>query len=142
MKDGKYLTAGEKTKILKSFERFVKSGFKETLFTKAVYKHLSLHFGFIAHYNQQGFYSARFEDAQGLAKTLHAIVNASPWTFVDDNTSGNADLNRGIQNVVKQKHSELAAVAVERRRAELKNIIESAAQQLVDLGSPQVRITY
>ena len=108
--DGKYLTASEKTKIVKQLDKFLKSNCKEENFTKAVYKHLSLHFGFIAHYNQQGFYHARFED--GLSSTIESVLNCSPWTFNDDNTSGNADLNKAIQDTFRKYSTKLMDKAI------------------------------
>jgi hypothetical protein len=101
-KDGKYLKAKEKENIYRSFDRFIRSGFDPAKFTKSLYRHLSLHFGFIAHYNQNGFYQARFEDPQGRARTFQNIDQASHWTFVDENTSGNADLNKAIQDLVRK----------------------------------------
>ncbi len=108
--DGKYLTAAEKEKIAKGFERFVKGGFKQTQFTKAIYKHLSLHFGFIAHFDIHGFYHARFANPDGRLETVKMILSAGPWTYRDENTSGTADLNafilktiQGYQNEIEQQ---------------------------------------
>jgi hypothetical protein len=54
--DAEWLSAEEKRSIATQWSRFVKCGFKPEKFTKAIYKHLHLHCGFIAHYNLRGFY--------------------------------------------------------------------------------------
>src|SRR5208283_503762 len=53
----KFLSADEKRKILKRWTAFVKNGFQWHLFTDAVYHHLSLHCGYIAHFDRHGFYT-------------------------------------------------------------------------------------
>lgn len=133
MKNGKYLTAKEKENIAKAFERFVKNGFKRTQFTKALYNHLHLYFGFIAHFDIDGFYSARFQNPQGRVQTFQSILNAGPWTYKDGNTSGNADLNEAILKTVqgysdevgkaaKAEHAENLAVQISALQRELHSL--------------------
>ena len=74
-----FMTVEEKQKVLKDWQRFLKflasSDWKNwnekqggsdygmeapKQFTKRLYNHLSLHCGFIAHYNIHGFYSVYF----------------------------------------------------------------------------------
>ncbi len=59
--DSKFLSAAEKTKVLKHWEMFLKSGLKKDKFTKALYDHLIQHCSFIAHYDIHGFYDTYFE---------------------------------------------------------------------------------
>lgn len=106
-KDGQFLKAEEKAKIAKTFERFLKSGLKRTIFTRALYQHLSLHFGFIAHYNIDGFYQARFGGFKSTYMTLQSIIHASPWSFNDDNTSGNADLNLALKAIAEKYNDDV-----------------------------------
>ncbi|MDA8106103.1 MAG: hypothetical protein M0Z71_12090 [Nitrospiraceae bacterium] len=54
--DTKWLSSDEKRKVLKQWTSFVKNGFSESLFTSAIYDHLHLHCGYIAHYNKHGYY--------------------------------------------------------------------------------------
>jgi hypothetical protein len=54
------MTAKEKQGVVNAFERFLKSGCAESKFSKALYNHLHLHCGFIAHYNRGGFYAEYF----------------------------------------------------------------------------------
>jgi hypothetical protein len=131
--DGQFLKSADKEKIAKAFDRFVKGGFKRTQFTKDLYKHLSLHFGFIAHYNIDGFYSNRFEDLQGRVKTFQSILNASPWTFNDDNTSGTADLNKYIQDTVDAHFTSMVADAKKQYAAQLKSRISNLQSELTNL---------
>jgi hypothetical protein len=99
-RDGQYLTADKKARIYTAFVRFVKSDFDPRKFSKDLYKHLSLQFGFIAHYDLSGFYHARFADPDGRMKTYERIAQASQSNFNDENTSGCGDINKAIQEVV------------------------------------------
>ena len=60
--DEEFLTAKEKQKIFRAWRLFIRSGFTKEKFTKALYKHLHLYCGFIAHYSRQGFYYSYFDD--------------------------------------------------------------------------------
>ena len=62
-RDAKFMTAKEKERVLKAWERFLKGGCKFEQFTKALYQHLTLHCSFIAHYNRHGFYNYYFSNA-------------------------------------------------------------------------------
>jgi len=106
-KNGTYLTAADKEKIAKTFERFLKSGLNRNIFTKALYSHLSLNFSFIAHYNIDGFYQARFGGYKMGHLTIQSIINASNWNFNDDNTSGNADLNKAIREIALKYNDQI-----------------------------------
>lgn len=82
----------EKQKIVMAFERFQHSGFKKTLFTKAIYHTLSQYCGFIAHYNLHGFYEARFCGADNVLETLLMLASMK-WPHAD-----NADLVKEFQH--------------------------------------------
>jgi len=62
------MSAQEKEKVLKDWQRFLESDFSQARFTKALYNHLIQHCSFIAHYNIQGFYSSYFEDSEQTIK--------------------------------------------------------------------------
>lgn len=70
MQDTKFMSAAEKERVLKQWERFLKGGLKWEQFNKALYEHLILHCSFIAHYNRAGFYSTYFESGDGIAAFL------------------------------------------------------------------------
>ncbi len=70
MHDAEFMTAAEKQLVLKQWIRFIKNGFQEDDFTEKLYKHLSLHCSFIAHYNRLGFYHTYFKRPETTAKFL------------------------------------------------------------------------
>jgi hypothetical protein len=70
MKDAKFMTAKEKEAVLRQWTKFVKNGFKWNDFTDSLYKHLSLHCSFIAHYNRAGFYAVYFKRPETTAKFI------------------------------------------------------------------------
>ncbi len=58
--DSKFMSAAEKSKVLKQWEVFLKSGLEKDKFTKLLYHHLIQHCSFIAHYDIHGFYDTYF----------------------------------------------------------------------------------
>lgn len=60
--DSKFMSAAEKSKVLKNWEMFLKSGLEKDKFTPALYHHLINHCSFIAHYDIHGFYATYFEN--------------------------------------------------------------------------------
>ena len=86
MTDTKWNTAADKEKFLKSLQRFVKSGFKRSLFTNKMYNRLHMMFGHIAHYDADGFRSEWFEDnpEKWLCYVRNAPTYGDPqWTWCD-----------------------------------------------------------
>ena len=84
-------TKEDKQKFAKKFIAFVKSDFKESLFTKDFYNRLSMCFGHIAHYNREGFYntwfSGRRHKIEFLKRTLTYGCHGDPaWTYSDVET--------------------------------------------------------
>jgi hypothetical protein len=70
MKDAKFMSAKEKESVLSQWIRFTKNGFRREDFTESLYKHLSLHCAFIAHYNREGFFATYFERPETTAQFL------------------------------------------------------------------------
>lgn len=69
-------------KLEDQIKAFVSSGFKRSKFTNSIYEALSVDANvFIAHFNRDGFYRARFEDREGLKQTLKSLATVKP---VDD----------------------------------------------------------
>jgi len=60
--DSRFMSAAEKSKVLKHWEMFLKSGLQREKFTQPLYHHLMQHCSFIAHYDINGFYSTYFEN--------------------------------------------------------------------------------
>lgn len=63
-KDAEFMTALEKQVVLKQWKTFIAGGFRWQHFTERIYKHLSLHCAFIAHYNRAGFYGTYFDNPE------------------------------------------------------------------------------
>jgi hypothetical protein len=81
-------TVANKEKFIAKFKGFVKSGFKESHFTKEFYKRMSMMRGHIAHYDRGGFYNAQFSNTQRQMAFLYhwttAPVYGDPtWTWSD-----------------------------------------------------------
>lgn len=54
----------EKVKFINQYKKFVSNGFQKKHFPKWFYVRLSMTFGHIAHYNQQGFYDYWFDSEE------------------------------------------------------------------------------
>ena len=67
-KDAQFLSAAEKLKVFRAWQRFLKNGLKQEDFSKSLYEHLHLHCSFIAHYDRGGFYATYFEDSEDVPK--------------------------------------------------------------------------
>jgi len=68
--DTKFMSAAEKSKVLKNWEAFLKSGLEKDKFTQVLYNHLTQHCSFIAHCDIHGFYATYFESGDD---TLHFL---------------------------------------------------------------------
>lgn len=90
-------TIQDKEKFIKQFERFVKSGYKRTLFPKWFYQRLSCMFGFIAHFNQNGFYSEKFSTPQRIEDFKTRIRE---WTCYGDPTYTFSDVERILRDKI------------------------------------------
>jgi len=62
--------AEEKEKVLKAWKQFLAHDFSQRFFTDRLYKHLTLHCSFIAHYSRDGFYHDYFDDPEETTKFI------------------------------------------------------------------------
>jgi hypothetical protein len=84
LRDSEFMTAEQKKKVLRQWDRFIEGGFSPHLFTDAVYQHLNLHCGFIAHYNRAGFYSTYWnDDLIAFARRTGMLARPVPGVFVN-----------------------------------------------------------
>jgi hypothetical protein len=84
LQDSKFMTAEQKKKVLRQWDRFIEGGFSSHLFTDAIYQHLNLHCGFIAHFNRMGFYSTYWNgDFIVFAKQADMILRPVPSVFAN-----------------------------------------------------------
>jgi len=58
--DVRFMTAAEKARVAKQWDVFLASDMSADKFTRALYEHLHLHCGHIAHYDIHGFYAEWF----------------------------------------------------------------------------------
>jgi len=99
-KDVQFMTAKEKELVLKNWETFLKHGLKKQNFTKRLYEHLHLHCGYIACYNQSGFYSAYFKAGQDIERFFEHFCN-----YTTGNYGANVDyddLNAAMRQVYEK----------------------------------------
>jgi hypothetical protein len=114
--DEQFMTAQEKTLVLNAWERFLRLGLRRQDFTKALYRHLTLHCSFIAHYSIDGFYSVYFgtqgyygprsqaEDRQATRDFLRQFLTGNSVEYGGARywlTGSCADLNRAMMDVAK-----------------------------------------
>ena len=81
-------TADAKVKFCEQFVKFVKNDFAKESFPKWFYQRLSMTFGHIAHYDQNGFYETFFTNTDHIRyfiqKTLNYPCYGSPaFTYCD-----------------------------------------------------------
>jgi hypothetical protein len=93
-----FMTAKEKFNVVKAMEKFLKNDFSETTFTDALYKHLTLHCGYIAHFNRNGYWFYYFdpespESVLSWAKELVSSFDQREYK----------DINNIIKEMVDQK---------------------------------------
>src|SRR5437867_6119728 len=55
--DARFMSAREKDLALKAWVRFLKHGLRFADFSDRLYRHLTLHASFIAHYDRAGFFA-------------------------------------------------------------------------------------
>src|ERR1700676_3664785 len=89
----KWDDAEAKTKWANAMAAWVQKGFPEKTFRRGLYEHLSIHmYGYIAHYNKQGFYYEWFQNTRcRLAWLKYAaregafgcVMGDPAWTWSD-----------------------------------------------------------
>ena len=120
-----FMTAKEKELVFKQWRRFLDSEFEEAKFTKRLYEHLSLHCGFIAHYNARGFYGVYFNgDLEDLKRFFSHFEPDSNY-YHEDYT----DLQKAMSDVYLEKKDKIFNEAQEtndNRFELLKEIVKRA----------------
>lgn len=74
--------------------RFIAADFKEAMFTKTLYRRLSLCFGHIAHYDSFGFFDHFFRDLRGKVAFLEETLL---WPPCGDPAYTFCDVERAVQ---------------------------------------------
>ena len=89
----KWDTGEGKAKFANDLCRFMAKDFKEGLFTRALYRRLSMCWGHIAHYDRTGFFSEFFRDLQGKVAFLEQTLQ---WRCFGDPTYTYSDVERAV----------------------------------------------
>jgi len=158
--DTEFLKAGDKRRILARWQRFVKSGFEQNHFSDALYKHLSLHCGYIAHYNRDGFYGEYWrKNVAQHAATFGMVSGPVPASFHNwerflkafsiwgDYTDINTDMMYVLDNEFRALQEQLEREAISiyqweakrslelclKEKKRLTETIEAKRQEIIDL---------
>lgn len=97
--DAEHGVVGAKEKFARHFLKFVESGYKKTLFYDWFYVRLSMCFGFIAHYNRDGFYETYFTNPNYRVRFLDCIMR---YPCYGQKEYTYCDVERRIQEWVKE----------------------------------------
>ncbi len=101
--DSQFMTAQEKALVLKDWETFLKNGLQQADFTDRLYKHLTLHCSFIAHFNIHGFYETYF------ASPEQALTFLSQF----DREQGTYSVEYGDRHWLQGEYSDINAAMVD-----------------------------
>lgn len=117
------MSARDKELTLKDWRRFLESGMVEAKFTKRLYRHLTLHCSFIAHYDKYGFYAVYFTDnADNTTRFLNQFLSGrsaempGDWWQDRENSLGMRDINEAMMQVAKEYAPGLLAKSWEAER--------------------------
>jgi hypothetical protein len=135
--DVKFMTAQEKARTAKQWEKFLAGNMDPALFTKAVYHHLMQHCNHIAHYDRGGFYAAQCAHPRDRVAFL--------LQFGEDHQSGRLywganedyrDLGNAMFESLDRHCERLLALA---QHAEQENLRETIARQQATLDRMEGR---
>lgn len=134
MKDTKFMSAQEKEKVLKDWQRFIESDFHKARFTKRLYSHLIQHCSFIAHYNQAGFYGTYFEDPEDTMRFIKQFdkdqgcisveYGMKYWLNNEDYGDINTALVRAFEPYKAELYPRLKMKAREKKLARIQDLMK------------------
>ena len=98
--DTQFTSAREKALVQKAWVRFLKNGLRRQDFSDRLYKHLVLHFSFIAYGSRAGFYAECFKNGEDTLRFFSEFKKrgmrssnyGSSWWEIGDHK----DLNRAM----------------------------------------------
>jgi len=104
--DSPFMPADEKRRVFRAWTRFFKHGLQYGHFTKALYKHLTLHCGYIAHYDRPTFHHLYFTDGEELLRFLDQFDRSKGCLGAETGSTlwlagTHADLNAAMVDAVK-----------------------------------------
>lgn len=128
-KDAKFMTAAEKAMVLKQWKVFITGGFQWEHFTERLYKHLSLHCSFIAHYNRAGFYDTYFSNPED---TIRFVTQF-------DRSKGSISVEYGMDFWMKGEYEDLNQAMCETIDLYKKPIYQRCAERIREHDLAQAR---
>jgi len=140
MKSTKFMSAEEKGKVLKDWQRFIENDFDKAKFTKRLYNHLIQHCSFIAHYNQGGFYGTYFEDPEGTIKFMKQFDKDQGCISVEYgmkywlNSEDYGDINTGMVEALEPYKAEIYPRLKQRARERKLGEIERLKREIIELN--------
>lgn len=117
-----FMTAEEKEKVVKAMKSFLKSDFSKTTFTDRLYKHLTLHCGFIAHFNIHGYFDTYFTSPEGKVRWANMLCNER--FCHEDYRDINAVLIDMVDAKMKETIADLNKQAMERDLAQATALLQ------------------
>lgn len=94
-------TAAEKADFGNQLLRFIEAGWKPTMFTKKLYRRLSMTYGHIAHFNQAGFYEEWFTNHADRLRFLEHLLR---WPCHGQPKFTFCDVERAVQDEVRRRN--------------------------------------
>ena len=129
--DAAFMSAAEKSNVLRAWLRFIKSRFAQRCFTRALYEHLIQHCGYVAHFSRGGFYDTYFQQPEATQRFLDqfdrskgclSVEYGGGWWFGGDRNEYH-DINNAmvdaIQDLLPGLRQTLAARELERAEGRL-----------------------
>lgn len=132
-----FATAAQKARFANNFVQFVLSGFDRKKFPKWFYTRLSMTFGHIAHYNQEGFYATWFSATDKQRKFIDRlrewVAYGDPkYTFSDVERQlvhwANGEGREDIDNILDQ-NAEAETKAIHAEVDRMKKLQGESCQQ-------------
>lgn len=108
-RDEEFMTASEKAQVFRDWEGFIESGFERRHFTDRLYKHLTLHCSFIAHYNIDGFYDVYFNEKRNTGRFIDQFTSGISSEYNMDHwlRGSYGDINNAMCNVMRKYSPDL-----------------------------------
>jgi hypothetical protein len=131
-------TAEEKADFAGKLCKFMAADFKQSLFTKVLYRRLNLSFGHIAHCDSFGFFDYFFRDLRGKIEFLEDTLL---WRPYGDPTYTFCDVERAVQARIKAcnllaAYRALRAAEVEGAERELLRRLQAKYDGSTDAVAP------
>jgi len=134
-KDAEFMSAEDKDLVLKAWRQFIRSEYKKNNFTDRLYKHLTLHCSFIAHYDINGFYDYYFQNPRQTLRFLAQFNRKAGAISVESgysrwlNDSDYLDLNNEMCAIVEENLSAQQAKLNEKDRMSDLAIVKSLVRK-------------